>query len=156
MPEFTSRYQPRAAHHHATFHDDVDGPCPIDTILPEPRWHLMRQRLRRLPDAPVTERDRRVLAGILYATTTATPWEKLPHAFGGWRTAWNQYKRWQETHQWNAILEAFLSALPREQRSHWRRSLKVAARLRTTPHGRHPRPHLPLPASNDAPTAHAS
>ena len=79
---------------------------PYPTDLTDEQWKLVEPFL---PDARQGGRPRKtelreVLNALLYLVRSGCQWRLIPHEFPPWRTCYNYYRAWIDSHTWDAIV----------------------------------------------------
>jgi len=63
--------------------------------------------------------DRRVLAGLLYATATGCSLQSLPPGYGNWHSLQSRRAHWQATGLWRELLQAGEPTIARMRATYW-------------------------------------
>jgi transposase len=81
-----------------------------ESVITDEQWALVAPLLprRRAPAArPANVDDRAVLAAIVHAVTTRTPWDAVPDVFGmASSTAYRRFRSWTDADLWRRLLRA--------------------------------------------------
>jgi len=79
---------------------------PYPTDLTDEQWKLVEPLLPEArPGGRPRETDmREVLNALFYLVRSGCQWRLIPHEFPPWRTCYNYYRAWIDSHTWDAIV----------------------------------------------------